>query len=109
MQDMKGYDWHQNGEVSYEGDGEFSPDFLSRKSVDIIEGHNSSTGPLFLYVAFQSAHGPISKPPQKYLDLYKNIRISAHHLNRAATITVRGLSSSCSFLKGACRGLLMLE
>ena len=109
MQDMKGYDWHHNGEVSYEGDGEFSPDFLSRKSVDIIESHNSSTGPLFLYVAFQSAHGPISKPPQKYLDLYKNIRISAHHLNRAATITVRGPSSIYCFPKGACRRLLMLE
>ena len=106
---MKGYDWHHNGQVSYEGDGEFSPDFLSRKSVDIIEGHNSSTGPLFLYVAFQSAHGPISKPPQKYLDLYKNIRISAHHLNRAATITVRGPSSIYCFPKGACRRLLMLE
>jgi len=86
-EDMKGYDWHYNGEVSYEGDGEFSPDFLSRKSVDIIESHNSSSGPLFLYVAFQSAHGPISKPPQEYLDLYRNIRISPHHLNRAATIT----------------------
>ena len=96
---MKGYDWHHNGEVSYEGDGEFSPEFLSRKSVEIIQRHNSSFGPLFLYVAFQSAHGPISKPPQKYLDLYQNIRISAHHLNRAATITVRGVSSLYSFLK----------
>lgn len=86
-QDMKGYDWHHNSQVSYEGDGEFSPDFLSRKSVEIIEGHNSSSGPLLLYVAFQSAHGPIAKPPQHYLDLYKNIRISADHLNRAATIT----------------------
>ena len=96
---MKGYDWHHNSQVSYEGDGEFSPDFLSRKSVEIIEAHNSSSGPLLLYVAFQSAHGPISKPPQHYLDLYKNIRISADHLNRAATITVRALSSYLIFSK----------
>ena len=60
FQDMKGYDWHHNGEVSYEGDGEFSPDLLSRKSVEIIESHNSSSG--WAGLALFSANPP---PPKK--------------------------------------------
>ena len=87
-----GYDWHQNEELSYDGRGEFSPDLVSRYTVlhctelncmywtvlyctvvrrakTLIERHNSSQ-PLFLYVAYQAAHGPIMRPPDKYLDMY---------------------------------------
>ena len=88
-----GYDWHQNEELSYEGRGEFSPDLVSRsgsgryytqyctvlytvlyctvtrRAQTLIERHNSSQ-PLFLYVAYQAAHGPIVRPPDKYLDMY---------------------------------------
>jgi len=63
---------------------------FSRKAVEVIRNHNSSNEdqPLFLYVAFQSAHAPIMKPPQKYLDMYKNTRVSRHVLNRAGTVSV---------------------
>ena len=43
---------------------------------------------MFLYVAFQAAHGPITEPPKKYLDLYLDARVSRSHLNRAATVSV---------------------
>ena len=58
--------------------------------MEVIRNHNSSNEdePLFLYVAFQAAHSPILKPPQKYLDLYKNIKISKHLLHRAGTVSV---------------------
>ena len=29
-QDKWGYDWHHNEQISYEGDGEFAPDLMSR-------------------------------------------------------------------------------
>ena len=29
-QDMIGYDWHEGEEISHRGEGEFSPDFLTR-------------------------------------------------------------------------------
>ena len=40
-----------------------------RRARTLIERHNSSQ-PLFLYVAYQAAHGPIMRPPDKYLDMY---------------------------------------
>ena len=57
-----------------------------RKSVETIESHDPSKT-LFLYVGFQAPHGPIMKPPQKYLDMYQGARVSRSHLNRAATIS----------------------
>ena len=58
-----------------------------REAGDIIRSHNGSR-PLFLYVAFQAAHGPIMTPPRQYLDMYNTGGVSRHHLNRAATISV---------------------
>ena len=58
-----------------------------REAGDIIRSHNGSR-PLFLYVAFQAAHGPIMTPPRQYLDMYNTGEVSRHHLNRAATISV---------------------
>ena len=109
-----GYDLHEDDQVSREGEGEFMPDLISRceretlvrlssnthfrKSVELIEKQNSSQ-PFFLYVSYQSAHSPISRPPQRYLDKYLRARSgsASHynkrgpvaHLHRAATITVR--------------------
>ena len=42
---------------------------VARRARTLIERHNSSQ-PLFLYVAYQAAHGPIVRPPDKYLDMY---------------------------------------
>ena len=42
---------------------------VARRARTLIERHNSSQ-PLFLYVAYQAAHGPIMRPPDKYLDMY---------------------------------------
>ena len=56
----------------------------------LISNHNSST-PLFLYVAYQAPHEPVTRPPPKYLRKYDNIkqRSAGGKLNRFATITVK--------------------
>ena len=103
-----GYDFHKNGEITFEGKGEFSTElytrflcfifpscyscFNCRKAVEVIENHDKSE-PLFLYVAYQAPHGPIMKPPEKYLQMYKDINHFQNPgdpgpLYRAATITV---------------------
>ena len=109
---MVGYDWHRDEDISRRGEGEFSPDLVARywcshwcsdhtstsssstvvlccvrEAGHIIRSHNGSR-PLFLYVAFQAAHGPIMTPPRQYLDMYNTGGVSRHHLNRAATISV---------------------
>ena len=66
---------------------EFQKLYCFRKAVELIDNHNKSS-PMFLYVAFQAAHGPITEPPKKYLDLYLDARVSRSHLNRAATVSV---------------------
>ena len=68
--------------------------------MQIIENHNV-TEPLFLYLAYQAPHMNIQKPPQKYLDLYKedggrrsrkiyqdNLQDDGQALHRAAAISV---------------------
>ena len=62
----------------------------------MIEDHDKSK-PLFLYMAYQAPHGPIMKPPEKYLEMYKELGRFQNpgdqkKLNRAATITVCALT-----------------
>jgi len=64
------HDLHKNLDPTYEGVGEFSTDFFSRKAVEVIENHDDEK-PLFLYLAYQAPHMNIQKPPQKYLNMYK--------------------------------------
>ena len=66
---------------------------IVRKAKVLIDNHKK-TQPLFLYVAFQAPHGPINKPPAKYLEIYSRTDRSrlaqwdANALNRAGTISV---------------------
>ena len=52
-----GYDLHDNEEITYEGNREFSTDLYTRKAVDIIANHDTTktTKPLFLYLSYQVA------------------------------------------------------
>ena len=65
---------------------------LFRAAVSRIESHNSSS-PLFLYVAYQAAHGPILAPPRRYRRTYHKSphfrSLDEEGRNRYATITVR--------------------
>ena len=46
--------------------------FSSQQAQRVILSHNAST-PLFLYLSFQSVHGPL-QAPKKYINKYQNIR-----------------------------------
>jgi len=73
-EEMRGYDFRDNFEVTHEGEGEFSTDLYTRKAVDIIKNHDKSE-PLFLYLAYQAPHGPVQMPPNEYRKYPKNSNI----------------------------------
>jgi len=65
-----GYDFRDDAKV-FRDDGTYSTNLFEQRAIDIIEGHNSSS-PLFLYVPFQSVHGPL-EVPKKYKNMYSFI------------------------------------
>merc|ERR1711962_382084 len=88
------HDLHENTKVSHEGEGEFSTDLYTRKAVDVIHKHNSTSNPLFLYLAYQAPHMDIQRPPSQYMSLYPESRVYQQHIKqdgqalyRAAAIT----------------------
>ncbi|XP_067670409.1 arylsulfatase B-like [Haliotis asinina] len=51
--------------------GEYSANAFAQRAVDIIHRHNVSQ-PLFMYLPYQSVHGPIAVP-KRYEDMYPNV------------------------------------
>ena len=66
------YDLHDGLDPSFEGEGMWITDLYTRKAVERIQNHNSST-PLFLYLAFQAPHNKIQRPPDKYMSQYSGV------------------------------------
>ena len=60
---MLGYDFHDGEKPTYEGEGIFLTDLLTKKAVEVISSHPKGS-PLFLYLSFQAPHMPIAQPPQ---------------------------------------------
>ena len=83
--EKRGYDFHKDGEVTTEGEGEYSTDLYSRKAVEVIENHNQNES-LFLYVAYQAPHGPIQSPPQLYRNMYGG-GLPDYKIDRLATLS----------------------
>lgn len=57
-------------EVPVRDIGQYSTDLFTREAINLISSHDVST-PLFLYLAYQAVHGPISPPKQlqqRYVD-----------------------------------------
>jgi len=68
---VDGYDFRDDLEVDESAIGVYSSILFSKKSEEIISNHDQSK-PLFLYLPFQSVHGPI-EAPQEYVDMYEDV------------------------------------
>jgi len=66
-----GYDFRNDLEVDESARGVYSSILFSQQSDQIISNHDQSK-PLFLYLPFQSVHGPI-EAPQEYVDMYEDV------------------------------------
>jgi len=62
-----GYDFRDDDEVAIAANGTYSTTLIQDRAVKIISNHDESN-PLFMYVPFQSVHGPLEVP-----DIYKNM------------------------------------
>ncbi|KAL0269023.1 UNVERIFIED_CONTAM: hypothetical protein PYX00_010767 [Menopon gallinae] len=53
---LKGYDMRRGLEVDHTSKGEYSTDAFTKEAVNVIKMHNSTRGPLFLYLSHLSPH-----------------------------------------------------
>ncbi|XP_062594709.1 arylsulfatase B-like [Saccostrea cucullata] len=68
---MCGTDLHENtSPANYSG--VYSAHLFSQKAADVVKNHNTNQ-PLFLYLPFQSVHGPL-QVPEKYIQPYMHIK-----------------------------------
>lgn len=91
-------DFQDHGNASFAYNGKYSAGLFANRSISIIDAYaenkknasfrntsNDVTGPLFLYLAFQSIHGPLQAPAE-YIDKYKWIT-NGHRRTLAAMTT----------------------
>ncbi|KAL8618779.1 hypothetical protein ACOMHN_000207 [Nucella lapillus] len=64
----KGYDFRHNKDVYYKANGTYSAFIFTQYIEQVIAQHNLSE-PLFVYLPYQSVHGPL-QVPQSYVDRY---------------------------------------
>ena len=66
-----GYDFYDDYEVDRKDNNTYSTTLLQDRAVEIITKHDISK-PLFLYVPFQSVHGPL-EVPEVYRNMYSQV------------------------------------
>ncbi|XP_018010381.1 arylsulfatase B [Hyalella azteca] len=70
---VAGYDFRSDKKVFFPPEEEYSSLTFARRARDVILTHGSSAdGPLFLYLPFQSVHGPL-QVPERYFNMYRGI------------------------------------
>ena len=68
---------------------------FAEESVNIIKNHakNGTKKPFFLYLAFQSVHGPL-QVPKKYIDMYPEIQNEARKYFSGRLIVANSTTAS---------------
>ena len=75
-------DFRRNGTADYSGRGTYSTDLITREAVKIVRSHNTSGGPLFLYLPYQAVHAPLEAPRDEFRKI-KRSRNSVRDIYRA--------------------------
>ncbi|XP_077991902.1 arylsulfatase B-like [Glandiceps talaboti] len=65
-------DLHEDMKPDNSKDGLYSSNVFSEKAAEYIQNHDRNN-PLFLYLAFQSVHGPL-QVPRKYINMYNAVK-----------------------------------
>ena len=68
-----GYDLRSDLDVVRTNNKTYSAKLYGKKAAKIISSHRKSKDPLFMYLAFQSVHGPL-QVPKEYKALYSQVK-----------------------------------
>lgn len=71
-----GYDFRDNESVYKEAAGKYSANAFADRAIEIINAQSYKSKPMFLYLAFQSVHGPLQVPEQ-YEKPFSNVKNGA--------------------------------
>ena len=77
-------DLHENETPALDYNGSYSTPLFANKTIDIIEAHNASSQPLFIYLAFQSVHSPLQAPAE-WIEKYSWIEATSRRTLAAMT------------------------
>ncbi|XP_067950758.1 arylsulfatase B-like [Watersipora subatra] len=64
----EGLDFRDNDRLATEVTGQYSTDLYGKRAVSLIEHHNTEY-PLFMWLAFQNVHSPVTVPDE-YIQMY---------------------------------------
>ena len=62
--------------------GSYSTDIITREAVRVVENHDKTAGPLFLYLPYQAVHAPLEAPRDEF-ERIKKSRNSVRDIYRA--------------------------
>ncbi|XP_060599619.1 arylsulfatase J-like [Ruditapes philippinarum] len=66
------YDFRLNEDVYYQAKGTYSAELFSNRVIDIINEADPDAQPLYLYISFQSVHGPL-EVPERFEKYYPDV------------------------------------
>jgi arylsulfatase A-like enzyme len=91
-----GYDFRDQEEVDYAANGTYNTILLAERAVKLIGEHaeNYAKKPMFMYLPFQSVHGPLEVPVE-YKELYPDIK---NHKRRVFSSMVSAMDDAVGMI-----------